>query len=338
MYKLNFKQAMLSCLVLSSTSAFAADPNHLEMPHSAGTAMVEYKFMRMNMEGLQSGKDSVSNDTALSMMGNNHLMIPTKMTMDMHMLMPMYNFTRDTSIMMMATYMTNKMDMEMRAMGSNPPAVMDMETSGLGDTSISINHKFADELFAASFEVSIPTGSIDEKATTMMNGMAMEATAPYPMQLGSGTYDVKPSLTYLGAYYDLRFGAQASYKLRTGENDNGYTLGDEAEVLTWVRKPVFGVILDAELRVKKWGAIDGKDSSISTMDLSMNNGMMTGKASPTSFPTNTGGTIGTLSVGATLPIGFNYIGADVTIPVYQDLNGLQMKRKTSASISLIAHF
>ena len=320
---LSLKKAIVPCLLLASTSTFAAEPAHLEMPHSKGTFMVEYKYMHMNMEGLQSGKDSVSKAAAFA---SGEMTVPTKMTMDMHMIMPMYNITKSTSVMLMANYLSNKMDMEMSA-GHK----MDMETSGQGDTSLSLSHKFADDMLAASFAVSIPTGSIDEKVTMHMPSMNMTMAAPYAMQLGSGTYDVTPSLTYLGAYFDVRYGAQASYKLRTGENDNGYTLGDEANFLTWVRKPVMGLTLDAQLDIKKWGAIDGKDTAIMTT-------VMGNKAPVTSFPGNYGGTMATVSVGASMPISMVSVGAQFNMPVYQDLNGLQMQRKMGAAVSLSAMF
>lgn len=313
---------IMPCIALVTSSAFAADPSHLEMPHSKGTFMVEYQYMHMNMEGLQSGTDTVSNAAAFA---GTEMTIPTKMTMDMHMLMPMYNITRNTSVMLMASYISNSMDMQMKN-GHK----MDMETSGLGDTSLSLSHKFADDQLAASFDISVPTGSIDERVTMNM-GMPMEMAAPYAMQLSSGTYDVTPAITYLGANYDLRYGAQVSYKLRTGENDNGYTLGDEANFSTWIRKPVMNVTLDAELNIKKWGAIDGTDSNINTK-------IMGNKAPVTSFPANYGGTMATVSVGANIPVAMVSVGVDINMPVYQDLNGLQMQRKMGASLSLSAMF
>ena len=314
--------ALSSALLFACGTTSAAEPGHLEMPHSKGAFMLEYKYMHMNMEGLQSGTDGVSNTAAFA---SGEAVVPTKMTMDMHMLMPMYNITKNTSVMLMAGYVSNNMDMEM-ANGHE----MAMDTSGLSDTSASVSHKFADDMLAASFAVSIPTGSIDEEVTMHMP-MAMTMAAPYAMQLGSGTYDVTPSLTYLGANFDLRYGAQVSYKLRTGENDNGYTLGNAAEAMAWVRKPVMGVTMDAELSVKKWGAIDGTDPAILQA-------VMTNKAAATSFPQNYGGTMATVSVGASMPVAMINVGAELNMPVYQDLNGLQMQRKMGAAVSLTAMF
>ena len=42
---------------------------------------------------------------------------------------------------------------------------------------------------------SLPTGSIDEKGRTPKDAN-VDTQLPYTMQLGSGTYDIKPSIVY----------------------------------------------------------------------------------------------------------------------------------------------
>jgi len=335
-----YQSLAIATMAVSASAVMAAEPSHLEHPHSAGTFMFEYKYMRMSMDGLRDGTDDVSSAEARDMMGDyGHMMVPTDMTMNMHMFMPMYNITKDLSVMLMANYISNEMEME-GMMGD-----MDMESSGIGDTEVSMSYKFADDSMAFSFGLSIPTGSIDEDDTMdmlMANGMVMKdmpMNLPYAMQLGSGTYDVEPSLTYLGAYYDLRYGAQVSYKYRIDENDNGYTLGDEATAMAWIRKPVAGVNLSAELEVVRWGDIEGEDPDVmKTMFMDMNGMIMPMKASPTNFTSNYGGKRAELTVGAAMPVGMATVGLEVGYPVYQDLNGLQMKRAMSFALSAAAMF
>ncbi|MDX1810578.1 MAG: hypothetical protein R3240_01405 [Gammaproteobacteria bacterium] len=332
--------ALLSSVTLTAQTAMAAEPSHLEHPHGAGTFMIEASYMRMNMDGLRAGTTDVSKADATAMMGDyKHMMVPTTMTMDMFMLMPMYNFTKDFSVMLMLNYLNNDMKMEGMCNSS-------MSTSGLGDTQASFSYKFMDGQFAASMDVNVPTGSIDEKTKMkmMMMGscMEMEMQAPYAMQLGSGTYDFTPSLTYLGGYYSWKYGAQVSYKYRTGENDNNYTLGNEANAKMWVRKPFMGVTWAGELDVKRWGAIDGKDPKISTASQNMT--MMGGATtvamlpSPTNFPANYGGTLANVDLSASIPVGMAYVLGKVSIPVYQDLNGLQMKHSTGWTVGVGAMF
>ena len=134
----------------------------------------------------------------------------------MHMLMLMYGFTDKFTFMAMLNYLDNEMDMINR-LGARPT----METSGLGDTVLTGTYQLNQNI-TASLGLSFPTGSIDEKVVMMGNTIQ----APYPMQLGSGTYDIIPSITYSNNLKKWYWGAEVSYTARVGENDNDYTLGD----------------------------------------------------------------------------------------------------------------
>ena len=68
--------------------------------------------------------------------------------------------------------------------------------------------------------LSLPTGSIDEKHTS-------GNTLGYGMQLGSGTYEFHPAITYLAQTQSYSYGAQIGGVLRIGENDQDYTLGNK---------------------------------------------------------------------------------------------------------------
>ncbi len=124
----------------------------------------------------------------------NYMMIPTSMTMDMHMVMVMYGITDRLTVMAMANYQANEMKMIMDmgpTMGIFPSAPM--STSGFGDTELRGMYRI-DKYLVGSLGLSLPTGSIKERSDVM--GMIFRA--PYDMQLGSGTYDLKPALTYNG--------------------------------------------------------------------------------------------------------------------------------------------
>ncbi len=330
--------AIAAILVSGSQSSLAADPSHLEHPHSAGTFMFEAMFMRMNMKGLRAGTNDVSIADATSITDGGYMLVPTKMTMDMLMLMPMYNFSKETSVMLMLNYLNNKMPMDGLCQST-------MSTSGWADTQVSLSHKFTDEQFAVSMELNIPTGSINGKTKMqmLMGAECMTHTmhAPYGMQLGSGTYDLAPSITYLGAYFDWRYGAQISYKYRIGENDNNYSLGDEANATMWLRKPAFGATFSGELNFIRRGTINGEDEKMNTASVtrSGDGGLPVSMLpSPTNFASNSGGTLAELSLSVSLPVSFAYFTGEVAIPLYQDLNGIQMKRRTGMSLSIGAMF
>jgi hypothetical protein len=56
---------------------------------------------------------------------------------------------------------------------------------------------------------------------------------PYPMQLGTGTYDFLPGLTYRGEDGAISWGAQGRGEVRLNENHAQYTPGNEYAFTLW---------------------------------------------------------------------------------------------------------
>ena len=154
--------------------------------HAIGEWMVSYRYMTMDMEGLLKGSNSV---TASSQLTGMTTMVPAKMTMDMHMFGTMYAISEKWTFMGMLNYLENEMDMIMPMNMS-----MYMGSSGIGDLKVAGLYDLAQwdngQRMHLKLGLSLPTGSIDEKHT---NGN----TLGYGMQLGSGTYDFHPAVTYL---------------------------------------------------------------------------------------------------------------------------------------------
>jgi len=326
----------------------ATSAMHVHHGHGAGGFMFEYKIMRMEMGGLLQGSNSVSTQSISgATMGmpptNNsntsYMMTPTDMTMDMHMLMAMYGLNEKISVMGMLHYISNDMDMVMHMYTPGGMFAGDMtgsmDTSGIGDTRVDLMYN-VDAGLTASLGLSIPTGSIDEKVTMVMtgtnilNGMPMMNTnanmqAPYTMQLGSGTFDLVPAVTYSKGMGKWNWGGQASYTLRTGTNDNDYTLGDKLEIMGWGKYAVKpNLTLSGRLNILDWGNIDGFDSKIPLMMRMM---------APTSDPANSGGTRIDLLVGVSGHFNKNHmLSFEFGVPVQQDLDGVQLETDTLISL------
>ncbi len=324
----------------------ATSAMHVHHGHGAGGFMFEYKLMRMKMGGLLQGSDRVSSrDISGATMGaapptNNsntpYMMSPTGMDMDMQMLMAMYGINDKFSIMGMVHYLSYDMDMVMHMF--TPAGVFagdmtgTMDTGGVGDIRIDVMYN-VDTGLTASLGLSIPTGSIDEKVTMAMfgtnilNGLSMTNTngpiqAPYAMQLGSGTIDLIPAVTYSQKLGDWNIGGQATYVLRTGENDNDYTLGDKLELMAWGKYLVLpSLTLSGRLNILDWDEIDGVDSQI---PVSM---------APTSDAVNSGGTRIDLLVGVSGHFSkYHMLSFELGVPIYQDLDGVQMETDLLYSI------
>lgn len=290
--------------------------------HPAGMWMVNYKFMHMNMSGLRDGTSNVGNDSVGFKRNKpySYMMIPTDMTMDMHMMMVMYGITDRLTVMAMANYQKNSMDMLMD-MGPMKPITPEapMKTEGFGDTELRVLYKI-NKHFTGSLGLSLPTGSISETITMMHQ----EYRAPYDMQLGSGTYDLKPSLTYSALSDDAKWnwGAQAMYTLHMGENSNDYTLGNSLKVTSWLQRAFGPATSWLRLAYNDTGRIRGRDAEINKL---IHPATGTGAPTPDADPDNYGGRRLDGLLGVSYTKGPVSIGIEGGLPLYQYLNGLQLK-------------
>ena len=192
--------------------------------HHKGEIMFSYRYMPMFMKGNISGSDAISNETIYQ----NFMAAPQKMQMDMHMLGAMYAPADGLTIMAMANYIKNRMEI-LTKMGAN----FTTESGGFGDVSLSALLKLMNQKrqsIHANVGISLPTGDIDQRDDTPMMSNAQLA---YPMQLGSGTFDPFVGVTYVGQTDLFSWGAQAKYKFRAGENKEEYTLGNRFDATGW---------------------------------------------------------------------------------------------------------
>jgi len=283
--------------------------------HPAGMWMVGYKFMHMAKHGLGNGTDNIDQNS-VSPVGHKpfgYMMTPTNMTMDMQMLMIMYGVTDKLSLMVMGNYQAMKMDMLMNmGMGNkdDPP----MRTNGFGDTSLTASYGLG-KYFVASLGLSIPTGSINETVSTM----GKNYRAPYDMQLGSGTFDLKPALTYNAVSDDAKWnwGAQAAYTYHVGQNYAGYSLGDSLNLTTWLKRAFGNFNTWVRAAYTDTNRISGRD-----MEVDRTNAWA---PSPDGDPTNYGGQRLDALIGVGYARGAVSIGVEGGIPVYEYVNGLQLK-------------
>ena len=277
--------------------------------HGQGEWMVSYLYMRMGMQDNLNGTERLTNEAVLA----NFMVAPQQMTMTMHMVGVMHAPTDRLTLMAMARYLTNDMNLRTR-MGINFTTV----GQGFGDTRVSAIYGLFNrgkQTMHFNLGVSIPTGSISERHPTPMEA---DVQLPYPMQTGSGTWDVLPGLTYLGQGNHLSWGAQAMGTVRLGENNRGYSLGNQLDGTGWVAYR-WNHWWSTSLRLagSTVGAIDGRDEELNPM-------MVT-----TADPNNFGGQqlTGLLGVNFYVHQGYLYnqrLAVEAGVPLYQNLNGPQM--------------
>lgn len=223
--------------------------------HLAKELMFGYRFSYQRWAGNLEGTKEVNMADVLSMHPVHH----TSMDMQMHMFELMYAPSDRWTLMAMGQYMS--MDMgHVRANGTSFTSTSD----GFGDTELMALYTLLGDprgeghRLVLNGGVSLPTGAIDQS----FNNAPLE----YSMQLGSGTVDLLPGLTYLGSSERFSWGAQAAGVVRLGKNDRDYHLGNQYRFGAWGHYKItewIGPSLRMEWR--QWGDIVGADPALNPM-------------------------------------------------------------------------
>jgi len=325
-------------------------PNHQHHTHSGHFApaglmfshligktnhwMIGYRYMQTRQAGDILHGSSVIDDVSVVHAGCGETIqcrfMPTYMDMGMHMLNIMYAPTDWLNITLMPQWVD--MSMNLRNLDGRPPldetvhehtGVAGHATGGVGDTLIAslvrLWHRPGHQLHLG-LGLSAPTGNVDlefRRIARIDGGLVH-----FGMQLGSGTWDLLPSLTYNGQQQDWFWGGQLSANLRLqSKNKSGYRLGNYWQGTVWGGYQ-FTDWLAASVRsiysVK--GAIKG--------DFNRYNG----RSGPMDFPVNYGGKFWDLGLGVkiTLPKGQlvgNSLSFEWLQPLHNDMNGYQIKRQ-----------
>ncbi|WP_394748403.1 transporter family protein [Spongiimicrobium salis] len=287
--------------------------------HKKGEWMFSYRYMHMNMEDLKQGSDDASFADALA----NYRVTPTQMPMDMHMVGTMYAISDNITLTAMFNYISKKMDHVTRMGGT-----FRTEASGFGDIKIGALYQFFNknrQTLHGQIGISIPTGSVTEGDVTPAS--APNATVlPYPMQIGSGTLDPILGITYLGQNNLLSWGSQLQSTFRFGENERDFRYGNRYSWNNWLGiKALSWLSFSARVEGLIVEGIQGIDPNlIPTMVI-------------TADTANSGGTYINSGIGFNtyLPNGALKnlrFGFEFGYPIYQDLNGIQLKNKENFTI------
>ena len=284
--------------------------------HPAGQWMIGYEYMFDKMDGNRDGTHRVSDSRVLDAYNAS----PTDMTMQTHMVTLMYSPTNNLTLMGMLPHLIKSMNhvardgtrFSERSEGPGDAEVHALYTVfGMND----LRHRFI-----LNGGVSFPTGSIDRS----MGGSRLE----YPMQLGSGTVDLMPGITYLGQTELTAWGAEFVPTLRLGQNGNHYRLGNRYRLSSWgALKLTQSLSLSGRVDADVWGNIHGVDPALDPTD------------EPTKDVSAQGGRRVDLMLGlnAYFPSG-GFKGLRLAIeagaPVYQSLNGPQLQTTWLARVGL----
>lgn len=311
-----------------------------EHMHDGGEAMVGVRWQRFRNAGAnRSGTGEIS-DEAIHAAG--YTARTASMEMDMVMLDLMFAPTDDVTLMVMPHYMWHRMTM----LGIDPLAglggdghgghhsipfgeTMTHSTDGFGDTLVSASYRLARSAgfgAHATLGVWVPTGRAGIKDE---DGNFVH----YGMQPGGGTWDIEPSLTVYGRSGSLGWGAQGAYRYRTEDhNESGFAFGDLGRLSGWVSYAASGSVgVTGRLEYTHEGKVQGHYNAGHN------------HAAPPDRQENYGGDVARAGVGVNiaLPVGRSdrpQLGAEVSVPLYQDLNGIQAPETWRLSLAVSQAF
>lgn len=311
--------------------------------HKKGEWMLSYRFMTMDMDGNRDGTTSLTPETIATTVPNRFFgnpmqpptlrVVPLQMTMDMHMVGGMYGLSDRVTLMAMTSYRELDMD-HVTFMGGMGPAVrgnFTTQTSGFGDSTVSAiigldNGLRKERQINLNLGLSVPTGSNEEtdQILTPMGGTP-SPRLPYPMQLGSGTWDFKPAITAFDRQGKLGFGAQASGRFPLGENEEGYKFGNRLEGTAWLSyEPKYWLSFSGRLKAVTQGQTRGLDPAIMAPVQTADPDNAGGETLELLFGVNLAGQSGALK-GHRLALEYG-------LPLYRDLNGPQLETDSVLTI------
>ncbi len=246
--------------------------------HKQGELMVSIRQMQMKMQGNRIGTNRVSDSDVLATanknggMAANLRVVPQTMEMNMTMLGMMYAPSNETTLMLMTSYNNTKMELETYNMMGASLGTFETQSSGLGDTTMAAlfrlpwttrNQDYSGS-WHATFAVSLPTGSTKQEDVILTPvNTRISARLPYAMQLGTGTYDLKPALTYNAQRGLNSFGAQLGGRFALNTNNQGYNHGDTTYFDVWAARRIApSISISTRAKASTQKTISGRDPQI----------------------------------------------------------------------------
>ena len=293
----------------------------------------------MRMQGLRSAASNVNGNSLLGAPASGKYMAVQK-NMDMNMLnLAMgYSFSDDFFAGIMPMYKDNRMDMAFNSVMTTMTkrSAYTMKSSGIADTMLMTKYRvYSDDPLIPTIEASLfigaslPSGSINQRNSTHPLAVRRTELLPYSMQLGSGTVDPMLGLLYQGSSSPWWWGLDGIYTGRWYDNSRNYRLGDTVTFDTYVMNQIsYNLLWQIQANVEWKGHIRGQADEVAN---GLSGHAVHGNAgSPLMTPlwdtNNYGGVKTSITVGLQWqPVPLHIIDLSVKIPVYQRLNGVQLK-------------
>jgi len=239
-------------LVLAASSVRAADERARPVSRAplavSGDAVLEkggvvlsYRYERVSQRGTQDGRDEQSAEEVVR--GTSFDTAPDRLDHQAHVFGLLWAPIQDLTLSFEIPFLSRRMESVVLSGASLDG--FETHSIGFGDFELSLLYRtWYDEKGSVhvNLGVSLPSGTINAADEIPGSGTSL-VRLPYPMQLGTGTVDLLPGMTYNGHLEGWFWGGQVLGRLHAGTNSKGYRRGNRYELQAWAGRdwlPWFG--------------------------------------------------------------------------------------------------
>ncbi len=280
--------------------------------------MVSLTTTYTRFEGLRVDSQRIDTGAALAL---GYMQVPESMDMSMTMLGLMYSASDTLTLSASLPWISNSMKMR-----TNLGQSFTMDSSGIGDMNVGadvIVWQLDEQRVSCGLSVGMPTGSITE--TGGMPG-APASKLEYPMQLGSGTWDIIGRADWRTRNDPYTFGVGLSGTTRTGHNSEDYALGDRFEGTAWgAQEWNSSWSSSVRLTAARWANVRGADPDLDPMMSPTNDRALQGGQ-------RVDGALGVNWLPFSGRISGSVVGLEFGLPLSQDLDGPQLSEEWFATL------
>lgn len=292
-----------------------------ERTHPVGELSLSYRFMGMTFDGQRVGTSPVSLAQVLDMFA----IAPTRQEVTMHLLGATYGVHDRVTLELTLPFLVSKIMDQVTEDGEEFSAQTgftgDTDRRGFGDAQLRGHLEVYGQgpyRAHATLGLDVPIGSFYQNYVTPVSSPG-ETRAPYPMQIGGGTWDLLPGFTVWAMNDQASTGVQVNTVVRLHDNDLNYNLGHRFEGSVWGGYRVSDMVsVSGRVHAMKWLDVEGADP------------FMNPELNPAANPGLQGGT------RVEIPIGLNVyfregfldghrVGIEASLPIYENLHGPQLE-------------
>ena len=284
--------------------------------HKAGDIIFSHRGTVIGLLALQSGTDTLETADVLK----DYMLAPKHMITSTQMFSAIYAPYDHITLMAIMNYHERNMQMEgsyqhQEGHHKHPVGIYNIDSEGFGDikfdallTLLKKEHL----MLIGNIGISLPAGSI---AKTGDDGEVL----PYPMQLGSGSYEARPGVTLFGTKENWAYGSQLLSSLPLHQNARKYRHGNTFTATAWGTR-----------RVNNWLQFGGRLLFSHKAAFSSSHPELNLNISPIHQIDSQGSTQLDIAISTDFmiptrgPFQRNRLAFEIQIPAYQNLTGIQL--------------